>query len=97
MNPENTNSAKYKTKFKPHLSKLDTTDFNRNFVDEGLKLDHDYKQLQNEEENQGLGIKSKQVNGKSDLHTVDSNKTREYCCKEKEFLGALIFWVICCQ
>ena len=97
MNPENTNSAKYKTKFKPHLSKLDTTDFNRNFVDEGLKLDHDYQQMQNEEENQGLGIKSKQVNGKSDLHTVDSNKNKRVLLQRKEFLGALIFWVICCQ
>lgn len=88
LNPENTNSAKYKTKFKPHLSKLDTTDFNRNFVDEGLKLDHDYKQLQNEEENQGLGIKSKQVNGKSDLHTVDSNKKQEStAAKKKNSLG----------
>ncbi|RCK55628.1 GSY2-interacting protein PIG2 [Candida viswanathii] len=34
---QNGNQAKYKAKFQPHLSKLDTSDFNRNFVDDNLK------------------------------------------------------------
>lgn len=36
-NKANESQAKYKTKFQPHLSKLDTSDFNRNFVDDNLR------------------------------------------------------------
>ncbi|CAX44368.1 conserved hypothetical protein [Candida dubliniensis CD36] len=85
LTPENTSSAKYKTKFKPHLSKLDTSDFNRNFVDESLKSDHGKQPSQLEkEENQGLGIKSQQVNGKSDSHSSKSNKKQDSTGSKKK-------------
>lgn len=72
-NTTNGNQAKYKAKFQPHLSKLDTSDFNRNFVDDNLKQPRSTTLTSNKNNNNNNNnIKTKKSKNSSSTTTASS-------------------------